>query len=189
MFRLPVFSAFLTTDASNVGWGCCLNSTKTAGSRFSFNEVHLPINSKELLAVYYAIKTFKTELTGHHILLRSDNMTTLADLRKLGSMCGQFRDALVSDIYALLTNIEAQLTVSFLYGCLNWEADEKSRIFTSETSEWSLGADTFQLVQKLAPDMDFDLFASHLNNKFLDFCSWHPTPGCSHVDAFTFDWN
>ena len=189
VFRPAPFSAFLATDSSDFGWGCCLNSSRTAGFRFSHQDAAHPINSKELLAVYYSLKTFKTDLFGCHILLKSDSMTALADLRKMGSMCSDFRDNLVSKIYHLLDDIHAQLTVSFICSCLNTEADEKSRVFTSETSEWTLGHDTFQIIQSLAPDMNFDLFASHLNHKFPDFCSWYPTPGAHHIDAFTFDWD
>ena len=104
-------------------------------------------------------------------------------------MCSDFRDNLVSKIYHLLDKIQAQLTVSFIRGCLNTEADKKSRVFTSETSEWTLGDDTFQIIRSLAPDMNFDLFASHLNHKFPEFCSWYATLGAHHIDAFTFDWD
>ena len=95
----------------------------------------------------------------------------------------------MSKIYHLLDKIQAQLTVSFIRGCLNTEADKKSRVFTSETSEWTLGDDTFQIIRSLAPDMNFDLFASHLNHKFPEFCSWYATLGAHHIDAFTFDWD
>ena len=44
-------------------------------------------------------------------------------------MCSDFRDNLVSKIYHLLDEIQAQLTVSFIRGCLNTEADKKSRVF------------------------------------------------------------
>ena len=81
------------------------------------------------------------------------------------------------------------MSVTFVHAVLNTAADEKSRVFTSETSEWTLDGTTFNMIKNWAPDMNFDLFASHLNNKFPHFCSWMPTPGCSHVDAFTFDWN
>ena len=37
--------------------------------------------------------------------------------------------------------------------------------------------------------MNFDLFASHLNNKYPDFCSYTRQPGAFHINAFTFDWN
>ena len=189
VFRVLPISAFLSTDSSDFGWGCCLNSSKTAESHFSHSDAQHQINSKELLAVYYSVKTFQSDLAGHHFLLKSDSTTALADLRKMGSMCSKFRDNLVQKIFTLLDKIKANISVSFIRGCWNTVADEKSRVFTSETSEWALADDTFQIVKSLAPDMDYDLFASHLNNKFPDFCSWFPTPGCHHTDAFTFDWN
>ena len=55
--------------------------------------------------------------------------------------------------------------MTFVPGVKNCLADEKSRVFTSETSEWSLPQDIFKTVQDLAPEMEVDLFASHLNNK------------------------
>ena len=64
VYRAAPFSAFLTTDSSDFGWGCCLNSNQTAGSRFSHQDVTHPINSKELLAIYYSLKTFRHELRG-----------------------------------------------------------------------------------------------------------------------------
>ena len=56
-------------------------------------------------------------------------------------------------------------------------------------TEWSIDEKTFSKIKSLAPDIEFDLFASHLNNKLPQFCSWIPVPGSSHIDAFTFDWN
>ena len=37
--------------------------------------------------------------------------------------------------------------------------------------------------------MNFDLFSSHLSNKFLRFASWFATPRCEIVNCFSFDWN
>ena len=108
---------------------------------------------------------------GHHISLKGDSTTAIADVRKMGSMCSPFRDKLTQKIYQLLFSIYARLTISFLRGCYNKIADEKSRVFTSTTSEWSLDSESFSLVLSWAPEMNFDLFASHLNNKFPQFCS------------------
>ena len=128
-------------------------------------------------------------MAGKQFLLKSDSTTALADLQKMDSMCNEFRDNLVHKIFALLDTIQAKISVSFIRGCLNTAADQKSRVLTSETSEWALADETFQIIKSLEPHMDYDLFASHLSNKFPDFCSWFPTPGCHHTDAFTFDWN
>ena len=47
----------------------------------------------------------------------------------------------------------------------------------------------FQLILSWAPQMNFDMFASHLNNKFPRFASISVAPGCSTIDAFSVDWN
>lgn len=151
--------------------------------------MHLPINSKELLAIYYGILSFQNKIAGQHLLIKSDSITVIADLKKMGSMCSPFRDQLVQKIYQVLSDISTHVSVTFVWGVHNFEADRKSRVFTSETSEWSLPQEIFSYLLELAPDMNIDLFASHLNAKLPQFCSWMPTPGCCHVDAFTYDWN
>ena len=195
-FHFPPISAWMETDSSQQSWGCSLiflqdniSLHRSTGFRFGHSESHHPINSKELLAIYYSLLTFKEDLVGHHISLKSDSTTAIADVRKMGSMCSTFRDEFTQKIYQVLFSIDARLTISFLRGCDNTAGDEKSRVFTSTTPEWTLDSHSFSLVQSWVPDMNFDLFASHLNNKLPQFCSWMPTPGCFHTDAFTFDWN
>ena len=39
------------------------------------------------------------------------------------------------------------------------------------------------------PGLDFDLFASRLNNQISSYCSWQADPNSTHVDAFTMNWN
>ena len=189
-FRLPPVSVTMDSDASLEGWGISLDSGEHTGFRFDTQDSQYPINTKELLAVWYGLRSFQERLSGHHILLQSDSTTALADLRRMGTMCNPFQNGLTCRIYRLLDSMNAQLSLTFLPGCDNILADEKSRIFTSETSEWSLDRETFQFLLQKAPDMNFDLFASHLNAQLPQFCSWMPTPGCSYVNAFSsFNWN
>ena len=189
VFRIPHISMELSSDASDLGWGIAFDSGERTGFHFANQDMHHPINSKQLLAIYYGIPSFKNKIAGHHLLIRSDSTTAIADMKKMGSMCSPFRDNLVQDIYAVLSEISIHVSLTFICGICNQEADEKSRVFTSETSEWSLPQDIFSNLLELAPNMGIDLFASHLNAKLPHFCSWMPTPGCSHVDAFTYDWN
>ena len=188
-FRPKVISMTMSSDASDFGWGISFDSGERTGFRFSQRDVQLPINSKELLAIYYGILSFKEKIAGHHILIKTDSTTALADMKKMRSMCSVFRNDLVQKVYSVLTEIDTQVSLTFVNGFLNSEADEKSRVFTSITSEWSLPQDIFNNLLEMAPDMSIDLFASHLNAKLPRFCSWTPTPGCCHCDAFTYDWD
>ena len=103
-------------------------------------------------------------------------------------MNSEFRDEICHDIYSLLSILNATAQITYISTKDNFRADSASREF-NDRIEWSLDDHTFQQLRYLAPLMNFDLFVSHLNNKLPLFCSWNRTPGCSHVDAFTFNWN
>ena len=165
VFHIPPISMEFSSDASDLGWGIAFNKGERTGFRFAEKDMHHPINSKELLAIYYGILSFKDKIAGHHLLIRSNSTTAIADMKKIGSMCSTFRDSLVKDIYSVLSEISTHVSLTFVCGVFNQEADEKSRVFTSETSEWSLPQDIFSNLLELAPDMGIDLFASHLNKK------------------------
>ena len=62
----------LYTDASEKGWRAHLGNQRLSGV-WSIQEKVLPINILELRAVYLALKGFKKALTGHSILICSDN--------------------------------------------------------------------------------------------------------------------
>ena len=161
----------LCSDASDLDWGIAFDSGERTSFCFADHDMHHPINSKEPLAIYYGILSFKNKIAGHHLLIRSDSTTAIADLKKMGSMCSSFRDQLVQDIYGVLFKISTHVCLTFVRGIHNKEADEKSHVFTSETSEWTLPQDIFSNLLELAPDMGIDLFASHLNAKIPQFCS------------------
>ncbi|VDI37510.1 Hypothetical predicted protein [Mytilus galloprovincialis] len=65
----------IQTDASKLGWGAVLNEQKI-GSRWSNDEKDNHINCLELLAVYYALKSFKDDLnTVENVKILTDNTT------------------------------------------------------------------------------------------------------------------
>ena len=174
----------LEVDASLRGWGCHLVSVGNVGAQFSLEEAHHSINTKELLAVKYALQTYKHQLYDVHFVLKSDSTTCLHDLRVLGSMKNRFRNELVKEIWTLLTDIKAQVTLSYINTRINKVTDENSRFFSNPLTEWEI-----QFLHKRYPQMNFDLFSSLLNQKMDHFLSRYPSPGCEIVDCFSFDWN
>ena len=149
---IPI-SLTLWLDASLQGWGIALDSGERTGFRFGKEVMHHPINTKELLAIYYGILTFQDKIRGCHILVKSDLTTAVADVRKMGSMCSTFRNKLVNKIYTLLAELQARISITFISGASNIIADQKSRVFTSVTSEWTLHKDTFQLIFSRFPEL------------------------------------
>ncbi len=75
--QCPVLGAscrrkMLTTDASLMGWGAILEGSSSKGL---WKDHHLSwhINRLEMLTVFLALKNFLADLSGHHVLVRSDN--------------------------------------------------------------------------------------------------------------------
>ena len=73
----------LLTDASGYGYGGYLNGIYCQGF-FSEREMPLSINSKETLAVWYSILSFRDKLIGRHVLVLSDNKTCISYVSKMG---------------------------------------------------------------------------------------------------------
>ena len=69
----------MTTDASLIGWGCCLD-TVTTGGNWTPEEAQHDINYLEILAVFFALKSFSNALSGKHIKLMVDNTNAVSTI-------------------------------------------------------------------------------------------------------------
>ena len=76
-------SAVMESNASLKGWGINFYSVGHTGFHFSAQDAHIPINTKEMLAVKYGLETYISHLTGKHLLLKCDSVTVLSDLRHM----------------------------------------------------------------------------------------------------------
>ena len=159
-------------------------------SRFSQKQSALSINTKELLAIYYTLSAFASELSGQHVLMHSDNTVVVSCLRKKGSSC-LFRDALTRKIFQLGLDNNFTITSTWISTKANFVADKLSRhIEGNPRTEWSIDLTDFQFIMGLLPWYpDMDLFASHPNNKLPLYCSRARDPQSSWVDAFTLNWH
>ena len=129
----------LETDASLLGWGCCLPPFRTGG-RFSSEELKTwgtNINALELLAIKLALKAFESRLAGKHILIKSDNTSAVAGIRNMGSSRSTCCNTLAKQIWHWAVTHNAWLSCTHLAGVLNGTADFESRNF-NERTEWSL---------------------------------------------------
>lgn len=71
----------IMTDASSYGWGVHLNSAVAQG-RWSPVEARESSNQRELLAVQRVLEAFQLEISGHHLQIRSNNISNVAYLNK-----------------------------------------------------------------------------------------------------------
>ena len=174
------------TDSSDYAW-CGFYNDMTANSFYTAEECDNIIAFKELLAIYYAIRSFSRYLVGNHVLIRSDSTNAIAYLRDMGGMKNLKMDLLARDIWTYAIQHNFWITASFIPGRENTDADTGSR-FLSTWTEWTLPATVFtQITQKLfVPSID--LFASRLNAQLERYVSWNPDPYATDVDAFVISW-
>ena len=71
--RPPKPSICIQTDASCQGWGAFdIASKRSVGGRWSMSEKGHHINYLELLAIFYALQIFCSEMKDIHISIQSD---------------------------------------------------------------------------------------------------------------------
>ena len=73
----------IETDTSKVGWGAFHQGEATGGC-WSPEEQKLHINELELLAVFYALKSFLKREGCIEVLIKSDNIAVMSHINKLG---------------------------------------------------------------------------------------------------------
>ncbi len=88
----------LFTDASSLGWGGVLDKVNIGG-RWTPSEANHRINYLEMLAVFFALKAFQTQLCGKHVCIRIDNMTAVSDIGKMGTSHSRKRNNLTREIW------------------------------------------------------------------------------------------
>ena len=178
----------LKTDASSSGgWGAYCESIE-AGGRWTREEKEFNINCLELLAIEYALKSFKFKVIGKHVKVLTDNTCAVSYLRNMGGSKSMQCNEIANRIWSWCLEEKIWLTVTHIPGKINIEADRKSRQFDDHT-EWQLSPDIFQQIQRKIDFPQIDLFASRLNYQMKPYVSWGPDPEACAIDAFTLSWH
>jgi hypothetical protein len=181
----------LCTDASLLGWGCYDKQTKQSfGGRWNVMEGEQHINALELRAVELALRTKCREVYSKHVRIYSDNMTTVASLRKQGSVRSMTCHEIARRIWEFMLERDNWISVAHLAGVKNVEADRASREFKlKDDIEWSLQQEIFdKICDRLGIRPDIDLFACRLNHKVERYCAWQPDPEAEYIDALSGFW-
>ena len=87
------------SDASGYGYGSTWRGIEVQGL-FTEKQQLLSINTKELLAIYYALGTHASKFEGKVVLIRCDNMTAISCIRKKGSS-NLVRNRITEKIFSL----------------------------------------------------------------------------------------
>lgn len=181
-FQLTIF-----TDASDTGWGA-VNGNKKIYGFWSASQIGWHINYKELFTVWLALQELANNSSDCQILLRIDNTTAIAYINKMGGTRYPKYNALARKIWQWAEKRNIFLLASFIPSEKNVEADQLSRQKNVDT-EWALNPEVFAVIVAKFGCPEIDLFASGLNNKCKQYCSWFPEPGATMIDAFTINWS
>ncbi|KAM4028388.1 heterogeneous nuclear ribonucleoproteins A2/B1 isoform 1-T1 [Anomaloglossus baeobatrachus] len=177
----------LTTDASLRGWGAMVANSPFQGVWSPYVSSQSS-NYRELRAVREALLAAQDLVRDSHVLVYSDNITTVAHLRHQGSTRSGALKSVSSRIFQWAEQSLLSLSAVHLKGSLNLQADFLSRRDV-HPGEWSLDQAVFcSLVARWgAPEVD--LFASAGNRKVATYFSLNPRDEALGVDAFCHSWS
>ena len=128
-------SVLLFVDVSLYGWGAYCPPRFTTGF-FDDLEFAQSINTKETLAIWYALLAFLPHLQNQHILIRSDSTMAISYVSKFGGMNHPLRDLIARLIWQLAQDNNFWITISHIPGISN-PADFYRRDL-NHNLEWSL---------------------------------------------------
>jgi hypothetical protein len=142
----------------------------------------------ELTAVQLALQALFSKVSNTHILIKSDNQTTVVGINKQGSTHSQNCNSATRSIWLWAMSRDIWLSATHCPGVNNVEADRASRLFNDST-EWQLNPKLFTQICHSFGKPSVDLFASRLNFQLKPYCSWQPDPEAQEIDSFTIDWS
>ncbi len=117
------------------------------------------INCLELLAIWLALRRFRTLLHEKHVLVRSDNTATVAYIKHQGGLRSRRMSQLARHLLLWSQKHLRSLRAVHVPGELNHAADELSRQHALP-GEWRLHPEVLQLIWRRFGDAQVDLFAS-----------------------------
>ena len=100
-------SVCIYSDASSLAWGSSLGEQETGG-HWNDSEINYRISTKEILAVYFSLKSFASKFKSGSVKLCIDNTTIAAAIHHIGTSH--------SDIINRYTNIYGNGVYKEIFG-------------------------------------------------------------------------
>ena len=151
----------VSTDASLWGWGGVFEGRGVNGEWSPLlRQSH--INYLELLAVFLTLRRFLPYLQGQHVLVRTDNTTTVAYINRQGGVRSMTLCALARRLLLWSSQHLASLRAVHVPGRRNWGPDLLSR-GQPQYGEWCLHPQVATQLWEKFGRASVDLFASREN--------------------------
>lgn len=183
----PQPDLIITTDSSLTGWGAVCNG-KVVSGLWTRQEKAFHINVLELKAAFLAIKCFVGKQSNVHVLLQSDNVSTVVYLNKQGGTKSIHLCELAVEIWKYCLERSISLEAVHIAGVENDVADQASRR-KAEHSDWMLDREIFSQINHRLGPCSIDLFAARHNAQLPVFYSWKVDPDAKAVDAIAQSWS
>ena len=185
----PPISVEIATDASSLtGWGAVCSSESTGGA-WSAKEANIHINIKEMIAIYYAIRSFRHHLKNKHVRVLTDNTTAVAVLNKMGSTRSPACNLMAQKIWNYCFQDSIYITCAHIPGVENTVPDKESRTEYKQ-AEWMLDKRLYNNCTKIFEfSPSIDCFASRINTQHKHYAARRPDPFAKIIDAFSFNWS
>ncbi|XP_028302770.1 LOW QUALITY PROTEIN: uncharacterized protein LOC114463422 [Gouania willdenowi] len=176
----------VTTDASPSGWGAVWQS-RTAQGRWPVEDQGAHINVLELRAVHLALKHFLPHLRDKHVLVRSDNTSTVYHINHQGGT----KSARLLEVARELLTWAAPRLISIramhIPGEQNHLADFLSRR-KPPSGEWYLHPEVTNIIWSIFGRAEVDLFASEQSTHCPLWFSLAETTSPLGQDALAHPW-
>ena len=194
-------TATLTSDASDAGWGGYIDlppnqpaawpppPLETSGF-WSRAESERSINWREATAVSLTLQSFQRQLLAAHVshlLVRCDNTTTVAYLRRLGGRHRHLAQA-TEPVVRFCLRHHIHLTVEHLPGVSNEKADAASRQHQMLRHEWTISPSALSAMIRLSGPITTDWFASPATAHAPEFYTRFPHPKATGFSALAHSW-
>ena len=176
----------VTTDASLSGWGGLYEGLSVRG-RWSSALQQSHIHFLELSAVFLTLKHFLPYLRGHHVLVRTDNTTTVSYINRQGGLRSRRLYTLARKLILWSSCRLLSLRATHVPGALNSGADLLSR-GGPVYGEWRLLPEVVDQIWTRYGQAVVDLFASKENAQCALFYSIHGRDAPLGIDALAHVW-
>ncbi|XP_030584735.1 uncharacterized protein LOC115779969 [Archocentrus centrarchus] len=174
----------VTTDASLSGWGG-VHEGRSVRGLWTLQRSH--INCLELLAVFLTLRRFLPFLQGHHVLVRTDNTTTVAYINRQGGLHSRQLHILARRLILWSSKRLLSLRATHIAGSLNLGADLLSR-GAPLYGDWALHPAIVEQLWLRYSQASVDLFASEENAQCPRFFSLRDQSAPLGVDALAHVW-
>ena len=180
-------SRIVYTDASDKKYGGYIAEqlgNVIARGLFTDAEIRTSSTYRELLAVNRVLQSIGFLLKNQCVQWNTDNLN-VTRIIKNGST-KEHLQALAVEVFQRCLFYDVEIVPCWIPREENILADEISK--TVDTDNWSIDADTFQLIQQRFGNFTIDRFADNSNCKVVRFNSKFFCPGTENVNAFTENW-